>query len=81
MVRRNLREFAVIRFRPLFALAAVGALSAALLLAGCGRKGPLDPPPAAAVPTTVDGQPAPAANPDGTTPPPKRRFFLDWFLD
>jgi predicted small lipoprotein YifL len=71
----------VIRFRPLFALAAVGVLASALLLGGCGRKGPLDPPPAAAVPTTVDGQPAPPANPDGTTPPPKRRFFLDWLLD
>ena len=30
----------------IFWLAAVGALSAALLLSGCGRKGPLDPPPA-----------------------------------
>ncbi|MEX1083951.1 MAG: lipoprotein [Xanthobacteraceae bacterium] len=33
-----------------------GALAAALALAGCGRKGPLDPPPSAAV-----AQPAPAA--------------------
>jgi Prokaryotic lipoprotein-attachment site len=73
----------VIRFdRPLLKLAAIGALSAALLLAGCGRKAGLDPPPNAAVPTTtVDGQPAPAAQPDGTTPPPKRRFFLDWLFD
>ena len=74
----------MIRFdRPFLKLAAVGALAAALMLAGCGRKAGLDPPPtaAAAPATTVDGQPAPAAQPDTTTPPPKRRFFLDWLVD
>jgi predicted small lipoprotein YifL len=65
----------------LLKLAAVGALSAALLLAGCGRKAGLDPPPNAAVPATADGEPAPAAQPDGTTPPPKKRFILDWLID
>jgi predicted small lipoprotein YifL len=34
--------------RPLARLALAGALVAALGLAGCGRKGPLDPPPGAA---------------------------------
>jgi predicted small lipoprotein YifL len=34
--------------RPLVRLALLGALVAALGLAGCGRKGPLDPPPSAA---------------------------------
>ncbi|HZS63656.1 MAG TPA: lipoprotein [Xanthobacteraceae bacterium] len=32
-------------------LAVLGAAMAALALAGCGRKGPLDPPPVAAEPT------------------------------
>jgi len=42
-------------------LAAVAALVAAFGLSGCGRKGPLDPPPAAAVPVQeqVPGAPAP----------------------
>ena len=33
----------------LLRLAALAALVSALALAGCGRKGPLDPPPSAAV--------------------------------
>ena len=32
-----------------FRLALIGALAAALALAGCGRKGPLDPPPGASI--------------------------------
>ena len=43
--------------RPIVLLAVTGML-AALALAGCGRKGPLDPPPAAAV---TGDQAAPAA--------------------
>ncbi len=34
--------------RRFLRLALVGAFAAALALAGCGRKGPLDPPPGAA---------------------------------
>ena len=37
------------RDRPLLRLAAIGVLVAALGLAGCGRKGPLDPPPGASL--------------------------------
>ncbi len=37
-------------------IAVIGALAAAFALAGCGRKGPLDPPPGA-----VNPQPLPAA--------------------
>ena len=35
--------------RTFFRLALIGALAATLGLAACGRKGPLDPPPAASV--------------------------------
>ena len=45
--------------RPLLRLALIGALAAAFGLAACGRKGPLDPPPGAAVAgdqTTVGGR-------------------------
>jgi predicted small lipoprotein YifL len=69
-------------------LAVVGALAAALGLAACGRKGPLDPPPLAA------GEPAPAAQPPraggATIGPdgqpiaargPQRRIILDALLD
>jgi predicted small lipoprotein YifL len=35
------------RDRPLLRLATIAALTAAFALAGCGRKGPLDPPPSA----------------------------------
>ena len=38
-------------------LALIGVLAAALGLAACGRKGPLDPPPGA----TLEGQPQPNA--------------------
>jgi predicted small lipoprotein YifL len=51
--------------RPFLRLAVIGALAAALGLAGCGRKGPLDPPPAAAAPT---GQPAESTQPGFMTP-------------
>jgi predicted small lipoprotein YifL len=46
--------------RPYLRLAIIGALAAALGLAGCGRKGPLDPPPTAA---------APGAQPQATSQP------------
>lgn len=35
--------------RPFLRLALIGALAATLGLAGCGRKGPLDPPPGASL--------------------------------
>jgi len=48
-------------------LAMLGVLAAALGLTGCGRKGPLDPPPSAAV-----TQPAQAAAPDSGVNPMAR---------
>ena len=90
--------------RRLARLALIGPLAAALALAACGRKGPLDAPPSAAVvqpnyaepalgepppdpfhsgfvrpPQPEPAQPAASVQP-GTTPPPKKRFFLDWLL-
>ena len=41
--------------RPLRRLAVAAAMAALLVLGGCGRKGPLDPPPGA----SVAGEPAP----------------------
>lgn len=41
--------------RPLSRLAVAAAMAALLVLGGCGRKGPLDPPPGA----SVAGEPAP----------------------
>jgi Prokaryotic lipoprotein-attachment site len=71
----------VMRFdRPLLKIAAAGALASALLLAGCGRKSDLDPPPASAVPPPNGQVAPPAGQPDGTTPPPKKSFFLDWLI-
>jgi predicted small lipoprotein YifL len=70
-------------------LAAAGALVAMLGLTGCGRKGPLDPPPAAAVPVqgVQPGQPVDVLGPDGRplppgAPPPNRQpFILDWLVN
>ena len=41
--------------RPLSRLAVAAAMAALLVLGGCGRKGPLDPPPGA----SAAGEPAP----------------------
>jgi predicted small lipoprotein YifL len=63
-------------------LAALAALALALLVAGCGRKGPLDPPPSAAVPAPVPGAQAsgePVVSPEAT--PRRKRVFLDWLID
>jgi len=89
MVRADL-ELVVTR-SPFVHLAVAGAL-AALLLAGCGRKGPLDAPPGAWVtpPGTVSHQrAAPAAatqeyGPDGkpiAPAGPQRRIPADWLID
>ncbi|HEY2134690.1 MAG TPA: lipoprotein [Xanthobacteraceae bacterium] len=49
----------LIRDRRLGRLAVIAALGAAFALAGCGRKGPLDPPPSAAIaPPPPSNQPS-----------------------
>jgi len=71
--------------RSLNPLAAIGAVALALLVAGCGLKGSLDPPPGA-TPAQAQGAPAPgvAPPPEGETPPPpppRKTFFLDFLLN
>ena len=69
-------------------IAVIGALVAALGVAGCGRKGGLDPPPgataaAAADPNVAPGA-APPASPDALPPPTQplpRRTPIDWLID
>ncbi len=50
--------------RPFLRLALIGALVASLGLAACGRKGPLDPPPAA----SATGEPQAAAPASAVNP-------------
>ena len=73
----------------LFRIAAIGALVAALGLAGCGRKSGLDPPPAAVTDPAIAAEPA--AGPDIVVGPdgrpmapavaPKRSTPIDWLLN
>jgi predicted small lipoprotein YifL len=61
-------------------------MAAALALAGCGRKGALDPPPSAAIAKPGQpGQPDTHFNEEGqpVAPPAKGKepFFLDWLVD
>ena len=53
--------------RRLLRLAALAVLGAALSLAGCGRKGPLDPPPSSMVSPAPD-QPSLGQNDDPNSP-------------
>ena len=74
-------------------LALIGALAATLALAGCGRKGPLDPPPGASVaereaagdPQAGQSGPQPVMDERGRPIAPrskeKKKVFLDWLLD
>jgi predicted small lipoprotein YifL len=66
-------------------LATAGAIALALLLAACGLKGPLDPPPGQtpAQQAQLDGKPAEGQQaPDSDQPQPvRKRIFLDWLLD
>jgi predicted small lipoprotein YifL len=79
--------FLVMRWsdRILPRVAVIGVLVAALGLAGCGRKGGLDAPPASVVQEPV-APPEPGVAPDtrpALAPPPatKRRTPIDWLID
>jgi predicted small lipoprotein YifL len=74
--------------RTLIRIAAIGALVAGLGLAGCGRKGGLDPPPGASIVDPADvPQPnaGPVVGPDGKAvapaQAPRRWTPLDWLLN
>ena len=71
--------------RTLLRIAAVGALVTALGLAGCGRKGGLDPPPAAAADPSIAADRQPQVGPDGQILPPthgpRRSSPLDVLID
>ena len=69
-------------------IAVLGAVVAALGLAGCGRKGGLDPPPASVVDQNAVVQPGQGradVGPDDKALPPapalRRRTPIDWLLD
>ena len=68
-------------------MAAVGALVAALGLAGCGRKGGLDPPPGSTAlePAPVAAAPGePRVMPDGkplSPQAPRRSTIIDFLID
>jgi predicted small lipoprotein YifL len=74
--------------RRLARIAVVGALAAALGVAGCGRKSGLDPPPEASI--AEPGAPPPTGSAAGVGPDgralapaqgPKRSTPLDWLLN
>ena len=69
-------------------IAAFAALFGAFAVAGCGRKGGLDPPPTSVADQNAVAQPGPngpAVAPEGNAPVPaagqRRRTPLDWLLD
>ena len=79
-----IRSFSPVLWRG----ALIGAVLATTLLAGCGRKGPLEPPPSAqaAPPTNTATQerPPPVMTRSGqpvAPPGEKKRIFLDWLID
>ena len=76
--------------RRLFRIALIGALAASLGLAACGRKGPLDPPPAslagdqAVVAPDPSDRSKPPIGPDGRPIAPgaaNKRIPLDVLLN
>ena len=78
----------MVRTPALLRSALIAALAAATLLAGCGRKGPLELPPSAQVTEAdhdpVTGKPRSAMSPEGypiAPPGEKRRIPLDWLID
>jgi predicted small lipoprotein YifL len=73
---------------PFLRVAVFAALFGALAVAGCGRKGGLDPPPTSMADQTAvaqSGPGGPQVAPEGSapvaTPSQRRRTPLDWLLD
>jgi predicted small lipoprotein YifL len=73
--------------RALARAAVFGAMAAALALTGCGRKGPLDLPPSAAIsePGPADPRQGSTVGPDGKPVAPRtgpnRPTILDWLVE
>jgi predicted small lipoprotein YifL len=63
----------------------VGTLIVALGISGCGRKGGLEPPPAAVAVDPAVAGPAPENAPEGNAAvpanQPQRRTPIDWLID
>ncbi|MCX7310755.1 MAG: lipoprotein [Alphaproteobacteria bacterium] len=94
---REIPEPALSRLNRPFSAATIGALALALMLAGCGRKGPLDLPPgnyqSDSVAAPVAGGRNAAPPPKATEPDydedgrpivskgPKKRLPIDWLID
>jgi predicted small lipoprotein YifL len=82
-----IRSLAMSRYRPVFHLALAAAILAALGLAGCGRKGPLDPPPGASLAGEPQADMPGLTSSKGRAPPaaaaqaPKKHFPLDGLLN
>jgi predicted small lipoprotein YifL len=69
-------------------IAVFAVLFGALAVAGCGRKGGLDPPPTSVADQNAVAQSgpggadaAPGSNAPATTPGQRKRTPLDWLLD
>src|SRR5260221_13784496 len=73
-LNRGVAELTSLSDLRLARIAAIGALVAALGLAGCGRKGGPDPPPGATAGDTSPSRPAPdpALGPDGKVIPSRQ---------
>jgi predicted small lipoprotein YifL len=71
------------RDSPFLRLVLIGAFAAALALAGCGRKGPLDPPPASLTDQHPVGNSATSEKPGQpqATTVPNKRIPLDVLLN
>ncbi len=64
------------------ALAILGLTLVGMVLSGCGRKGPLDPPPGAPGPEpATQSQPAGSAPASQAQSAPNKRIFLDGLLN
>jgi predicted small lipoprotein YifL len=91
MMEQHFSGGVVVRpFAPaLLRLALIGALAVApVVLAGCGRKGPLEAPPSGRfLPPTIDpatGEPRPIMSPEGYPIAPageQKRLPIDWLID
>jgi predicted small lipoprotein YifL len=65
----------------LFRFATFGVLIAAFLLAGCGRKGPLDLPPSDSTPPAAESQPGVSGMLQGTSPAQRSSAPIEYSVE